>query len=103
MLNYVNYNQVLQFRKSDGYDDFGISKTTDTVEKKCYYRESDKLEPISSVDGSVYLLKYVVVVEGDCDFSVGDKILIEDSEYIIRSKNKIRDFDFNIISTKFEV
>lgn len=101
MLNYINYNHVVYLSKCNEYDDFGIPITSEFVSCRCYYRESTKLEP--SLDGSLYLLQYSVTVEGDCDFNIGDALRLNDQIFTIRSKKVIRDFDLNVVATRFEV
>ncbi len=103
MLGYVNYNSTVLIGNTTLYDDFGIATKPDLVEFKCYIRESENLEPITAVDGSQFIITYYVTIEGDCRANVGDMIVINGQTMLIRSKKYIRDFDLNIISTKFGV
>ena len=103
MLGFLNYNSTVLIGKSTTYDDFGIPVQPELTEYKCYIRESENLEPITAVDGSQFVITYYITIEGICEAGAGDVMVVDGQKFIIRSKKYVRDFDLNIISTKFGV
>lgn len=103
MLDFLNYNETVLIGTSAGYDDFGIPVQSELTEVKCYIRESENLEPITAIDGSQFVISYYISVAGKCQAGVGDTVNIDGQKMVIRSKKYIKDFDLNIISTKFGV
>lgn len=104
MLGYIPFNSTVEIETAgNGVDAFGIPLKGESKVCKCYIRENEDLSPISALDGTVFVINYFITVDGDCKAKAGDYVVIDGERYKIKSKKYIRDFDRNIISTKFGV
>lgn len=104
MLGYINYNETVEIETaSGGVDAFGIPIKSESKVYKCYIKENMDLTPISSADGTLCVIDYFITVDGNCKANAGDYLTINGSRCEIKSKKYIRDFDRNIISTKYGV
>lgn len=103
MLDYINYNESVLIATGGAVDEYGISTEGDKVRFSCYTKATEQLIQVTNTDGSLSVISGYVVVPGKCNAGTGDYIYLDDERKAILSKQFIKDFDGNILSTKFGV
>lgn len=103
MLGYLPYNEKAIILKQGEVDDWGIKSATSRIELPCYIREVRNSERLENVEGSIQVLTYTVVFEGNVNVKVGDFLEVDGIKYKIKNTRPIKDLDRNIISTKVAI
>lgn len=103
MLGFTGYSTDINFKINHGFDDFGIAMNGQSKTFRGYYKEVSEIKQITLTDGSVVQITFTVTIDGACEAKVGDVVVIDGCDYIIRTKRIIRDFGGNVISTKYGV